>query len=67
MEDDARFIANLKLDFDPDALRNKDNQERDRRIRIDGNAQYVEVSGKFRHFTDDPYVESAFTPLSAHR
>ncbi|MBV8134354.1 MAG: NAD(P)/FAD-dependent oxidoreductase [Deltaproteobacteria bacterium] len=61
MEDDARFIANLKLDFDPDALRNKYNQERDRRIRVDGNAQYVEVSGKFRHFTDDPYVESGFT------
>src|SRR5262245_14143392 len=61
MEDDATFIANLKLDFDPDALRNKYNQERDRRIRIDGNAQYVEVSGRFRHFTDDPYVDSGFT------
>jgi len=61
MDDDATFIANLKLDFDPAALRERYNQERDRRLRSDGNAQYVEVTGKFRHFTDDPYVEPGFT------
>ena len=59
--DDKAFVANLKLDFDPDALREKYKQERDRRIRDDGNAQYVEVTGKFRHFTDDPYVEPSST------
>jgi cyclohexanone monooxygenase len=59
--DDKAFVANLKLDFDPDALREKYKQERDRRIRDDGNAQYVEVTGKFRHFTDDPYVEPGST------
>src|SRR5215831_9836353 len=61
MEDDATFIANLKLDFDPDSLRNKYNQERDRRIRIDGNSQYIEVEGRFAHFVDDHYVEPGFT------
>ncbi len=45
------------LGFDPDALREKYRQERDKRIRPEGNDQYVEVTGKFAHFVDDPYVE----------
>src|ERR1700736_6720938 len=32
-------------DFDPDALRDKYREERDRRLRTDGNEQYVEVKG----------------------
>ena len=31
------------LDFDPNALREKYRHERDRRLRPDGNDQYVEV------------------------
>ena len=31
--------------------------ERDKRLRPDGNDQYVEVAGSFAHFVDDPYVE----------
>jgi len=46
--------------FDPDALREKYRQERDRRLRPDGNEQYVEVVGKFAHYLDDPYVEPGF-------
>jgi cyclohexanone monooxygenase len=49
------------LGFDPDALREKYRQERDKRIRTEGNDQYVEVAGKFAHFVDDPYVEPGFT------
>jgi cation diffusion facilitator CzcD-associated flavoprotein CzcO len=45
------------LDFDPDALRDKYRAERDRRLRPDGNDQYVEVTGDFSHYVDDPYVE----------
>jgi cyclohexanone monooxygenase len=45
------------LGFDPDALREKYRQERDKRLRPEGNDQYVEVTGKFAHFVDDPYVE----------
>ncbi|HEX4097365.1 MAG TPA: NAD(P)/FAD-dependent oxidoreductase [Caulobacteraceae bacterium] len=54
------------LDFDPDALREKYRQERDKRLRADGNEQYVEVKGDFRHYIDDPYVDPGFTraPLS---
>ena len=57
--------SQLDLDFDPDALREKYRQERDKRLRDEGNEQYVEVSGGFAHFTDDPYVErSAREPLT---
>ncbi|HEU4431305.1 MAG TPA: NAD(P)/FAD-dependent oxidoreductase [Myxococcota bacterium] len=43
--------------FDPDALRERYRAERDKRLRADGNEQYVEVKGKFAHFLDDPYVD----------
>ena len=49
------------LGFDPDKLRAKYQTERDKRIRPEGNAQYVEVNGEFAHFVDDPYVEPGFT------
>jgi cyclohexanone monooxygenase len=47
--------------FDPDALREKYRQERERRLRPDGNEQYVEVKGRFAQYLDDPYVASGFT------
>ena len=59
--DDASAADGMVLDFDPDALREKYQQERDKRVRADGNAQYVEVEGRFRHFVDDHYVEHGFT------
>jgi hypothetical protein len=37
--------AVLDLDFDPDALRARYREERDKRHRSDGNAQSVEVKG----------------------
>ncbi len=54
------------LGFDPTALRQRYREERDRRLREDGNEQYVEVKGRFAHFLDDPYVEPGFErePLS---
>jgi cyclohexanone monooxygenase len=45
------------LGFDPDALREKYREERDKRLRADGNEQYVEIAGQFAHYLDDPYVE----------
>jgi cyclohexanone monooxygenase len=56
--------AALELDFDPDALRAKYRRERDARLRPDGNDQYVEVKGDFRHYIDDPYVEPGFARAS---
>ncbi|HZZ90130.1 MAG TPA: NAD(P)/FAD-dependent oxidoreductase, partial [Caulobacteraceae bacterium] len=51
-------LDTAELDFDPDALREKYRQERDKRLRADGNDQYVEVEGDFRHYVDDPYIEA---------
>ena len=48
------------LPFDPDALREKYRAERDKRLRDDGNEQYIEVTGEFAHFVEDPYVEPGF-------
>jgi cation diffusion facilitator CzcD-associated flavoprotein CzcO len=43
--------------FDPDALREKYREERDKRLRADGNDQYVEVVEQFARFLEDPFVE----------
>src|ERR1700683_5617781 len=48
-------------DFDLDAARAKYREERDKRLRPDGNQQYVEVRGDFSRYVDDPYVEPGFT------
>ena len=45
------------LDYDPVALRDRYREERDKRLRPDGNEQYVEVIGDFAHFLDDPYPD----------
>ena len=45
------------IPFDPDALRLKYRQERDKRVRVDGNEQYQDVVGDFAHYLNDPYVE----------
>jgi len=47
----------IKLDFNPEALREKYRSERDKRRRDDGNAQYQEVAGDFTHYVDDPYID----------
>lgn len=46
-------------EIDRDALVEKYRAERDKRLRADGNEQYVEVTGTFAHFVDDPYVAPA--------
>ena len=42
--------------FDPDQLRRRYREERDKRIRPDGNAQYLEMAGRYAPFLDDPYA-----------
>ncbi len=44
---------------DKDALRAKYLQERDKRLRSDGNDQYLRVAGQLAHYLEDPY-----TPLT---
>ena len=43
--------------IDRDALRARYREEHDKRIRPDGNDQYLEPTGRFAHFLEDPYVE----------
>ena len=52
--------AQETYNFDPDALRDKYRAERDKRIRADGNDQYVEVTGDYSHYVDDPYVAPGY-------
>ena len=55
MADDAA------LGFDPNALREKYLAERDKRLRPEASAQYVETTGQFEHYLDDPYADPNFT------
>ena len=45
------------LGFNPDELRQKYRLERDKRGRVDGNDQYLEVKGDFSYFVEDPYID----------
>ena len=44
-------------EIDHEALRAKYRAERDKRIRPDGNEQYVEPTGRFANLLEDPYTE----------
>ncbi len=48
--------AQDKARFDKAALLAKYRAERDKRLRPDGNDQYLRVSGTFAHYLDDPYT-----------
>jgi cyclohexanone monooxygenase len=50
-------VTKQATEFDPDALREKYRAERHKRIRADGNEQYIEVAGAFAHYVDDPYID----------
>ncbi|MGI8839793.1 MAG: flavin-containing monooxygenase, partial [Caulobacteraceae bacterium] len=53
--------AGNDLGFDPAALRRKYRAERDRRLRPDGNDQYLEIAGEFARYLGDPYVAPGFS------
>jgi len=61
--DDEAFVASLKLDFDPDALRKKYKQERERRLRDDGNAQYEKSATSSRMLPTTPMSSPALPAL----
>jgi cyclohexanone monooxygenase len=57
---------NAEPGFDPDALRERYREEREKRLRPDGNQQYREAAGAFAHFSHDPYVAPGFTREPLH-
>ena len=42
--------------IDTEALRRKYAEERDKRLRPDGNDQYLRLTGELAHYLDDPYT-----------
>jgi cation diffusion facilitator CzcD-associated flavoprotein CzcO len=45
----------------PEDVRRRYEEERAKRLRSDGNAQYKELTGRYEEFDRDPYVEPGFT------
>ncbi|HWA61003.1 MAG TPA: NAD(P)/FAD-dependent oxidoreductase [Caulobacteraceae bacterium] len=48
--------AGTKPAVDKEALKAKYLEERNKRLRADGNAQYLELKGQLAHYLDDPYT-----------
>src|SRR5690606_10150616 len=42
---------------DPHALHDRYRKEREKRMRADGNDQYIELKGKFAYLNEDPYID----------
>jgi cation diffusion facilitator CzcD-associated flavoprotein CzcO len=59
MSIDQRSESGGAVTFDPEALRERYARERDKRLRSDGNEQYVEIVGRFAPYLEDPYVAAA--------
>jgi cyclohexanone monooxygenase len=55
-----------ELGFDPAVMKAKYLAERDKRVRPDGNDQYIEVTAEFSNYVDDPYVEPGFARDPVH-
>ena len=53
--------ADFDLESDSQRLHDKYLVERDKRLRPEGNAQYIPVDDKFARFGDDPHVEPGFS------
>ncbi|GGE00379.1 monooxygenase [Polymorphobacter glacialis] len=55
------------MSSDKEAVLARYRAERDKRLRPDGNAQYLETTGSFAHFLDDPYTPRVERePLTDH-
>lgn len=46
----------MGIAVDKEALKKKYLEERDKRLRTDGNAQYLELKGQLAHYLEDPYT-----------
>lgn len=54
------------IDFDAEKLRERYREERDKRLRDDANEQYVEITGEYAGYVEDPYIDAKIDrdPLS---
>ncbi len=54
--------------IDQEVLRRKYAEERDKRLRPDGNDQYLRLTGEFAHYSHDPYApRTERAPRTDHR
>ena len=54
--------------IDKEALRRRYAEERDKRLRPDGNDQYLRLTGDFARYLDDPYApRTERAPRTDHR
>ena len=52
---------------DKEALKRRYREERDKRLRADGNDQYIRIAGQLSHYLDDPYTPVApREPITDH-
>src|SRR5215472_9054466 len=58
MRKDAR-LPMTTTELDIEGLRHRYARERAKRLRPDGNDQYIELKGQFARFLSDPYTELA--------
>ena len=56
-ECDPQVAAATSVPVDRESLRLRYRSEREKRLRPDGNDQYIEPTGSFAHFLDDPYSQ----------
>ena len=54
MTDQPQGLQNPAID--KERLRQKYMEERNKRLRSDGNDQYLQVTGQLAHYLDDPYM-----------
>ena len=60
-------MSDTQAALDKSAIREKYRQERDKRLRRDGNDQYLEIKDQLAHYLEDPYVPvSPRDPVSDH-
>ena len=59
-------VAHRTTAIDKEALKRKYAEERAKRIRPDGNAQYLELKGQLAHYAEDPYTPQDLTATVFH-
>src|SRR5271156_2965995 len=52
----TKYQETATMAADKQALLEKYRAERDKRLRADGNNQYLRLEGRFSHYLDDPYT-----------
>ena len=52
----SESVGNSAAKIDKDFLKRKYSEERDKRLRSEGNGQYIEIKDQLAHYLEDPYV-----------